>query len=477
MPYAAAAVLAAYWGGELLRGLLMPEVKWAEGASTLHWRVLALALAGGVGAGLIAGLLPAIQSAKLELTGALKAGSGGSAHASGRSRVRSTLVVAQAALSVVLLVGAGLFVSSLNNVRGLRTGFDAGRIVYAGVQFDVADSARTARFPRMFRDLADRMRGMTGVEEVALSRMAPTKGFSMLAYHPDVDTLRYKRPFATYNLVSPEFFVATGMRLVRGQDFPRGAGLAMPPVVVVNEAMARAQWPEMEVLGRCMRFPPSDECYRVIGVVETAIFNELLEKPQSQYYLPLDNPPEKAGHWFQTLVVRTQGGTAARDLVSAELQRVIRETFPEGRPAIATMEQHLEPQYRPWRMGATLFTAFGFLALIVAALGIYSTVAYMVAQRTHEFGVRTALGARTSDILRQVVGTSLRTVAIGVAAGIVLAMIGGRFVAALLYGIEPADPVVMGSVAVALLLVAAGAALGPAWRATRVDPVTALRVE
>jgi predicted permease len=474
---AAAAVLAAHWGGELLRGLLMPEVKWAEGASTLHWRVLALALAAGVGAGLIAGLLPAIQSAKLELTGALKAGSGGLAHSSGRSRVQSTLVVAQAALSVVLLVGAGLFVSSLNNVRGLRTGFDAGRIVYAGVQFDVADSARAARFPQLFRELADRMRGTPGVEEVALSRMAPTRGFSMLTFHPDVDTLRYKKSFTTYNLVSPEFFAATGMRLVRGQGFPRGVGPTMPPVVIVNEAMAHAQWPGMEAIGRCMRFSPAGQCYRVIGVVETAMFDALLEKPQSQYYLPLDNPPPEAGRSFNTLVVRTGSAAGARDLVSAELQRAIRQAFPDGRPTIATMEQYLEPEYRPWRMGATLFTAFGVLALIVAALGIYSTIAYMVAQRTHEFGVRTALGARTSDILRKVVGDSLRTVAIGVATGIVLAIIGGRFVAALLYGIEPGDPMVMGSVAVALLCVAAGAALGPAWRAARVDPVTALRVE
>jgi predicted permease len=474
---AAAAVLAAYWGGEVLRGLLMPEVKWATGASTLHWRVLALALAAGVGAGLIAGLLPAIQSANLELTGALKAGSGGSAQSSGRSRAQSTLVVAQAALSVVLLVGAGLFVASLNNVRELRTGFDARRIVYAGVQFDIADSARAARFPQMLRGLADRMRGTPGVEEVALAMMPPTRGFGSITFLPDVDTTRYKRPFATYNLVSPEFLAATGMRLVRGQDFPRGAGATMPPVVIVNEAMARAQWPGMEVLGRCMQFPPENRCFRVIGVAETAMFNELLETPQAQYYLPLDNPPEKAGRRFETVIIRTGSGTAARDLATAEVQRAIRETFPDGRPTVATMEQYLEPEYRPWRMGATLFTAFGFLALLVAALGIYSTVAYMVAQRTHEFGVRTALGAQTSDILRQVIGTSIRTVAIGVGAGIVLAIIGGRFVAALLYGIEPGDPLVMGAVAIALLLVAAGAALGPAWRAARVDPVTALRVD
>ena len=197
---AAAAVLAAYWGGELLRRLLMPEVKWAEGASTAHWRVIALALATGLGAGVLAGLLPALQSVKLNLVTALKAGRGGADHP-GQSRTSTILVVAQAALSVVLLVGAGLFVSSLNNVRGLRTGYDAGRIVYAGVQFDIADSVRDARFPGMLRDLAVRLRSAPGVEEVALTRMAPTRGFSAIAWQPDVDTAMYRKPFATYQLV------------------------------------------------------------------------------------------------------------------------------------------------------------------------------------------------------------------------------------------------------------------------------------
>ena len=469
----AAAVLAAYWGGALLRGLLLPDVKWADAASPVHWRVIALALATGVGAGLIAGVLPAIQSVKTELTGALKAGFG-DGHAR-RSRVRSALVIAQAALSVVLLVGAGLFVSSLSNVRGLRTGYDARNIIFGGIQYDTRDSVRDARQPQALREVAERLRGAPGVEAVALARMAPTRGFSMIDYVPDVDTAQFRKPFATYNLVTPEFFDATGMRIVRGEGFPRAAGGAMPPVVVVNEAMANAQWPGMDVLGRCMRFPPEDRCYRIVGVAETAMFDALLEEPQSQFYLPLDSPPAEAGTWFQSLIVRARPG--ARDVAITGMQRALRETFPGGRPSIATMESYLEPEYRPWRLGATLFTAFGLLALIVAAVGIYSTVAYSVTQRTHEFGIRTALGARASDILRQVIGGSLRTVAIGVVAGIVLAIAGGRFIAALLYGIEPGDPRVMIGVAAALLVIAAVAAFAPARRAARVDPVTALRTE
>ena len=470
---AAASLLAAYWGGALLRGLLLPNVSWADSATPLHWRVIVLALVTGLGAGVVAGLLPALQSLKTELTGALKAGFG-DGHAR-RSRVRSALVVVQAALSVVLLVGAGLFVSSLSNVRGLRTGYDARQILFGGIQYDVRDSVRDARQPQAFREITERLRGAPGVEEVALARMAPTRGFSMIDYVPDVDTAQYAKPFTTYNLVTPEFFAATGMRIVRGEGFPRGAGGAMPAVVVINEAMAEKQWPGMDPIGRCMRFPPEDECYRVVGVVETAMFDALLEDPQPQFYLPLDNPPQRAGTWFSSLIVRTRPD--ARDAATAETQRVLREVFPGGRPTIATMESYLEPEYRPWRLGATLFSAFGLLALIVAAVGIYSTVAYTVVQRTHEFGIRTALGARVRDILRQVIGSSLRTVALGVVVGVALAVAGGRFIAALLYGIEPGDPRVMIAVALALLGIAAVAAFVPARRAARVDPVTALRTE
>ncbi|MGH7711601.1 MAG: FtsX-like permease family protein, partial [Gemmatimonadaceae bacterium] len=371
---------------------------------------------------------------------------------------------------------AGLFVSSLSNVRGLRTGFDVRQIVFGGVQFDTRDSVRDAREPHVFVELAERLRQAPGVEQVALARMAPTRGFSTVAFYPDVDTTQFRKPFATYNIVSPEFFAATGMRMLRGEGFTRiTSGGSAIPAVVVNDAMAKAQWPGMNAVGRCLRFAPNGQCYTVIGVAETALFSELLEASQSQFYLPWHNPPAEVGRTFGSLVVRARPG--ARDMVTAEVQRAIRDAFPGGRPLVNTMERFLDPQYRPWRLGATLFTSFGVLALIVAALGIYSTVAYSVAQQTHEFGVRTAIGARTHDILRQVIGNSLRTVALGVVAGIGLAIVGGRFVAALLYGIEPSDPWVISVVAIGLLVIAAAAAVGPAWRAARSDPLVALRAE
>ena len=468
------ALFAAAWGGALLRALLMPEVNWADAASPTHWRIVMLAVALALAAGAVAGLLPVLQSLQTAVTGALKSGHGASEQGR-RSRVRDALVVAQASLSVVLLVGAALFVASLKNVHGLRTGFDTARLVYAGVGFDTQDSARDARFPREFRELANSLRHAPGVDEVAFARMIPTRGFSAAVFHPDVDTSQHRKPFATFTLVSPEYFAATGMRIVRGQDFPRVSGSAMPPVVIINETFAKAQWPGMDAIGRCLRFPPGDICYRVIGIAETAMFDKLIEEPQAQYYLPIDNPPREVGNWFGTMIVKTEPG--ADETVRAHLQRTLRQTFPSGRPSITRMEEVMEPEYRPWRLGATLFTLFGVLALVVAALGIYSTIAYTVAQRTHEFGVRTALGAQTSDILVHVVGSSVRVVTIGVIVGVALALGAGRFVAALLYGIEPSDPLIMATVAVILIAIAVVAAWGPAWRAARVNPVVALRAD
>jgi ABC-type antimicrobial peptide transport system permease subunit len=176
-----------------------------------------------------------------------------------------------------------------------------------------------------------------------------------------------------------------------------------------------------------------------------------------------------------TIIVRCDA--RVRSLVVGEIRRAMQREFSAGYPVIRQMSEAIEPQYRPWKLGATLFSLFGALALLVAAVGIYSTVSYSVNQRAHEFGVRIALGARVGDILRQVVGDGVRTVVIGVAVGILLALAAGRLIASLLYGVAPSDPVVMLVVATVLVAIAVIAALSPAWRAARVDPVVALRTE
>jgi predicted permease len=466
-----AAVLAAYWGGVLLRTILLPDIHWTR--SPLDWRVLLLAVAATFIAGFIAGLIPAFQSASIELTDALKAGAreGQTYHSS----VRSALVMAQSALSVMLLVGAALFVQSLKNVRQLDLGFDASRLLFAHVTFESKDVTRDAAVPAHLVELATRLRSTPGIDGTAMTAMRPMWGFSSETYFPDADTIANNKPMGMFWAVSSDYFATAGTRLIAGQPFPRVSAAAMPPSVIVNEAMARALWPGVNPIGRCVRFDaPDARCNVVIGVVETARFGHVIEQPTPQFYLPLENLPfpyRGSGE----IVIRARASNMPA--ITRQVRAMLRDAFPAGSPVITQLSTALEPQYRPWRLGATLFSVFGVLALIVAAVGIYSTVSYDVNQRTQEFGIRVALGARLSDVVGHVLGGGLRTVGVGIVAGIIGALLGGRLVASLLYGIAPSDPVVIAAVAVTLLFVATIAALGPAWRAARIDPMSALRLE
>ena len=476
----AAALVAAMWGGSLLRQLLMPEVHFAE--SPLHWRVFMFALAVAVIAGALAGLIPALQSASPDLANALKAGS--RAGVTDRSRLRGSLVAVQAALSVVLLVGAVLFVRSLHNVKAHDVGYAIDRLVFAEVNYDTPDAVRDTTMSSRLRALAPRVAAIPGVERVAFTSMRPRSGFSLHRYHPDFDTAGKKQiPTGISTAVSSSYFTTTGTRLLRGRSFPDNAGESSPSVIV-NQAMADALWPNEDPIGHCIYFdrrtqpnqpPPAPAvCSRVIGVAQTALLSSLAAKPDPQFYVSLDHPALDS--WgAKAIIVRAKPDQ--RVSVQKNITELLRSEFTGAVPTLTTMEKTMEPEYRPWQLGATLFTLFGVLALIVAGLGIYSTVSYAVSQRTHEFGVRVALGARAADVLRQVLAEGLRTVAIGVVIGILMALAAGRLVESLLYGITANDPSAMAIVAVVLLVIAALAALMPAWRAAKADPVAALRAD
>jgi predicted permease len=372
----------------------------------------------------------------------------------------------------MLLVGAALFVRSLSIVRGLDLGFDASRLIYASVTHETPDSTRDAMYPARLTEVADRLRSVGGVAGVALTTIRPLNGFSATVYYPDADTLTHKKPVGMYAPVSPEYFATTGLEIVAGSGFPDATGAATPPSVIVNTAMAKALWPGENPLGRCVRFAKRDaRCNTVIGIVETARLRAVIEEATPQFYLPLANMPfpGRAG----TIALRTEAAMAPS--VMRETQRLLSAAFPGGEPVIKSMTEALEPEYRPWRLGATLFLLFGALAGVVAAVGVYSTVAYNVSQRTHEFGVRVALGAQVRDVVRHVLGDGLRTVVVGILIGVLLSLAAGKLVAALLYGVSPRDPVALTTVAVVLLVVAALAAFVPALRASRVDPLAALR--
>ena len=472
---AGVAVIVAYVGGLVLRKLLLPDVHWSR--SPLDWSVVLLALVVSSVAGVLAGLLPALQAATSNMTHALKAGSG--AGVIQHSRLRNSLVVAQAALSVVLLVGAMLFVRSLSNVRATNIGFDAKRVMTATATYD--DRLRTSdpTLPSRLTELATRMRSLPGVEAVALTDMSPMAGFSWMTYFTETDSVAGSSEwFPTATRVSHGYFDASGIHLVHGRDFPEWSGRA-PLEVIVDQTMAKGAWPGRDPIGKCMRFETRNApCYRVVGVVENSRMDKVIEKPSPKYYLPVDMTPGKIdGISRNPCCVIVRGDPKRTGELTAITRVLIRHEFPGSIPSITWLSDTLEPQYRPWQLGATLFTAFGMLALVVAIVGIYSTVSYGVTQRIHEFGVRIALGAQLRDVLRLVVGEGLRTIALGIAFGIVLAALGGRFIASLLYGVSPGDPMAIAVVVVTLLVVGAAAEFIPAWRAARVDPVTALRAD
>jgi putative ABC transport system permease protein len=464
---AVAALGAAWWGGSLLRSLLMPDVIWAE--DPLHWRVVLFGVVVAVLAGVGAGLVPALQSRAPDITKALKTGAreGGAR----RSRMRVFLVATQAALSVVLLTGAALFIQSLHNVKALDIGFDVDRLAFVGVQ-QGSDPARAAEISNRLLAMEQRLASIPGVERVAYTSMRPKWGISFTSVFAEGTNPSSKNP-TFYTAVSSGYFEATGTRLLRGRSLASGSAARSERAVVVNKTMSDSLWPNQNPLGKCLRFETLDApCYTVIGIVQTALLINLNEKPEQHVYVPIANPPKK-GWGVDDVVLRMHPDRLTSSL--AQVRDLLRAEFPGAKVTTNTMAAAMEPEYRPWRLGATLFSLFGILAALVAAIGVYSSVSYAVSQRTHEFGVRVALGATWNRVVRDVVGDGVRTVAVGAVAGLLMALAGGRVIASLLYGVSPSNVLAMTGSAAVLLGVAAMACLSPALRAGRSDPVSALR--
>ena len=422
--------------------------------------------------GAFTGVLPAIQARRLALTEDLKTGA--RAGTARHSRTRAALLVLQGALSVVLLIGAGLFVRSLKNVRDVPLGFDADSVLVVELQWrDVKlDSARTSQLRLR---LAASATTLPGVQHATLQQASPFGGMSDWPIAVmGIDSVRKFGRFE-FNAVSPAYFATMGTRILRGRAFDSGDIAGATPVLVVGDAMGRVLWPGEDPLGKCVRigFPPDTmPCRYVVGIAEDIHARGF--GPQERnfyYYLP-------AAQWHQQdggLFVRVRGDPRAS---MEPLRRRLQEEMPgSAYVTVAPLGDLVDAQSRSWVMGATLFTAFGVLALILAAVGLYSTIAYDVAQRRQELAVRVALGAVTADVMRLVLGDGLRFAVAGAAIGSAIALMAAPRLAPLLFDQSPRDPTVFGAVTGTLLLVAVIASLLPAVRGARVDPNVALRAE
>jgi predicted permease len=333
-----------------------------------------------------------------------------------------------------------------------------------GMQLDSA--ARIA----LDESLVDRARHIPGIENASLTVSVPF----WMSWTQDLFTQSRDSIHGDYlyNMVSPTYFATMGTRIVRGRGFTDADREGAPKVLVVSDVMARKLWPKADAVGQCIRVSAdSVPCSTVVGVAESIVDRNLLDPPRQQYYAPV----MQYGRTGNGLFVRAHGDAASMvNTVRRELQRLMPgASYVTVRP----LQKIVANEVRSWDLGAKMFALFGGLALLLAAVGLYSVIAYNVTQRSHELGVRIALGAGASDVLRLVVASGVRIAAVGIVIGAVIALVTGRFIGPLLYRVSPKDPVVYVVAAGTLLAVAMLASLVPALRATHVDPNVALRAD
>ncbi|HEU5210965.1 MAG TPA: ADOP family duplicated permease [Longimicrobiales bacterium] len=468
----AAALAVAWWGGGALRRLLLPDVAWSDlGLSTT---VLLATGALALLAGVLSAVVPALQAARRDVVDVLRTSAGGITRSA--LRVRTALSFAQAALSVLLLIGAGLFVRSMANAGGVDHGYEPEGLLYANMSTP-RNAIPPAEQLRLERQILERVGQLPGVESAAFTSSMPF--WSYLVYGIRIDGVDSLRSLPTggahVHVVSPGYLETTRMDVVRGRGLGDGSAYA----AVVNETMAREIGSYGDPIGRCIYMSVSGEetpCIEIAGVVEDATAAEFDEDPYMQYYVTLPAGAEVAEQFAgATLMLRAAGNEAA---VMAAVRREIlaldnRISFVDIHP----FAERMEPLTRSWQLGATLFTAFGLLALLVAAVGLYSVLAFDVAQRTRELGLRTALGAQHSRLLAMIVGRGIRVTMAGIAAGLLVAVLLAGRIEPLLFHVSGRDTLTYAVVAGVLLLVAAFASWLPAMRAARVRPMEALKAE
>ncbi|MEP6834566.1 MAG: ADOP family duplicated permease [Gemmatimonas sp.] len=462
----AAGLAVTEWGGRLLRATLLPDLATTSSLSDIRTPLFTLCVAIAVGA--ITGLIPAWRSGRSSLALSLK--TGGREGNYQRSRLRSSLLVVQSAMSVVLLVGAGLFVRSLHNLQSMRLGFDANHIVWVSPHMRgvALDSARQRVF---YDELVRTAKQLPGVENASLGVSVPfATEWEEPLFVAGIDSVDKLGAFET-QVVGPEYFQMMGTRIVSGRAIGVEDGRGTAFSMVVSESMAKKLWPGENALTKCVRIgADTNPCRAVVGLAEDIKSTSLTNREQWQYYVPRTQyDPGDVGELF----VRVRGSATAE----AERLRVALQKLMPGDSYLSakSLDDVLDPGRRSWQLGATMFSVFGTLALLVAAIGLYSVISYTVAQRTREMGVRVALGAQSTDVVRMILRQSVALSGIAVVVGVAVALVASKWVEPLLFETSARDPLVYASVAGLLLLVALAAALAPALRAARVDASIALR--
>jgi predicted permease len=464
-------LLLAWWANQLLISYLQ-TTPLASLDLGLDYRVLAFTLIVSIATGIIFGLAPALQASRLDIITALK--SEGSWKRTGRSRLRALFVTAQLTLSVVLLIGAGLFIRSLQSANRIDPGFRVDRALTVPINLGLLRYNETEGSD-FYRNLLNRVQAQPGVERASLVRFQQL-GFSFAQFQVMAEGSgagpNDEGVSVGFNVVGPNYFKTMETPLLRGRDFAEMDRKGSPEVVVINETLAAMLWPHEDALGkRLSTAGPEGPFLEVVGVARDGKYRSLGEEPYPYVYQPVLQSYDPK----MTLVVRTTGEPQALAPAVREQIRALDAKLPIA--DVKTFRDQLNLSLFPSRVAAWVLGGFGLLALLLAAIGIYGVVSYSVAQRTREIGVRMALGARQKDVLRLVLGQGLFVIALGLVVGLSLAFAATRLIAGFLYGVGATDMFTFGGVPLLLGIVALGASYIPARRATKVDPLVALRYE
>ena len=478
-----AGLLLARWLPGAIISLLRPQHEQPISVPlVLDIPVLGYTLLLSVGTAIVFGLIPALRASRTNPNWASKGeittlGQGG-----GRFRIHSVLVGTEISVCLVLLLGAGLLARALGRAQTVDPGFDMKHVLALSMDLNLHgyDNERATEF---HRHLIEQLQALPGVKAVSVASLAPLGGMSRAAPVTAADSngpVGRSETSVGYWVVSPNYFATLSIPIVRGRSFGlRDAGQGTP-VAIINEAMARQFWPGQDPVGKRLRpGPPSVPFTEVVGVVKNTRGARLWEADQPYVYLPLlqnntKGPAIQTEQLGMKILIRTDGNP---DDISAIVPRVVRTLDPNVQGSAATLGKSAERWVWFSQVGAMLSSSLGILGLFLASLGIYGLMSYSVAQRTHELGIRIALGANRSDILKLVLGQGLRISLVGLVVGLAIALGVTRVIAAMLYGVKPTDPVTFGGVSALLTAVALLASYLPARRAAKVEPLVALRYE
>lgn len=438
--------------------------------------VLSFTLTVSLLTGLIFGVVPAWRASTPNLNESLKEGGGTSTGGVSRQRARQVLVVSEVALALLLLIGAGLMIKSFLRLWGVDPGFNPHNLLTMKVSLPTSKYRERRQIAAFYQEVLQRIKVLPGVKSVGAAFAAPFSkwnAFFAFTIEGRPAPAAGEVPGANFRVVSADYFQAMGMTLLRGRHFTGGDALEAPGVIIINEALARRFWPNGDPLGHRIKLEGEEGWRSIVGVVRDVRHWSLDQAAEPEMYVPYLQRPWR--NMF--LVVRTTSDPLR--LVGAVRREVWAVDKDQPVSNVRSMEQMLQEAIVPWRLYATILSLFAGLAFFLAAVGIYGVMSYSVSQRTHEIGIRLALGAQATDILKLMVRQGMVLTLIGVGIGLVGAFILIRAVssALFLYEVSPSDPASFVGVSLLLTAVALVACYIPARRATKVDPMVALRYE